>query len=90
MKKLEFFLKNRLNFDCENIIHHNFENLEFVDKSLYRYKSKYFNPLDLNIKNSYDLSERLVSKLYFVVSKLKYLDIDDEYQPFFIIFLRNV
>ena len=68
MEILEDFFKNRINVDCENIKHYNLENLAFKDRPLYKYKTKYFNPLDLNIKNSYDLSERIVPKLYFGVS----------------------
>ena len=90
MKTLEEFFKNRLYFNCKNVIHYNLGNLEFKDKSLYKYRSKYFTPLDLNIKNSYDLLKRIVPKHYFVISQLKkYLDIDDEYRPFIYHILYN-
>ena len=53
MNTIEEFFNNRLNFNCKDVIHYNLGNLEFDDKSLYKYRSKYFNPLDLNIKKSY-------------------------------------
>ena len=71
MNAIGDFFKNRLNFDCEDIIHHNLGNLDFADKSFYKYESKYFNLLDFKIKNSYDLLERILPNLYFVASTLK-------------------
>ena len=38
METLEEFFKNRLNFNCKDVIHYNLGNSEFKDKSLYYYR----------------------------------------------------
>ena len=83
MNSLEESFKNRilLAWDTSNMGDHAF-NQNFVVKWAFLHESKIYNPLSLNITNTFDLVEKLTPSLYFVLSDLeKIKNIDNQNHP---------
>ena len=72
MKIIEEFFTNRISFTIQDVvrpypINHNYRVKE------YEYRSKIHNPQSLNITNSFDLAEKLMPLICYIVSDTKKL-----------------
>ena len=83
MEKPEEFLKNRISFNVKKI--YSMDNIFFSVDSLFDefcYLSEIHNPQSLNIKNTFDLIEKLTPLLYYISSNIeKFIKEDQEYHP---------
>ena len=72
MENLEEVFKNRISFNVGK--KYSAANISFSVDSLYdefKYSSTIHNPQNLNIKNTFDLIEKLTPLLYYISSNIK-------------------
>ena len=67
MKSIEDFLKNRISFTVWDKTPHDTNHHSFRVKD-YHYEGKIYNPQSLNITNSFDLAEKLMPLICYIVS----------------------
>ena len=83
METLEEFFKNRISFNVKK--KYSIDNIFFSVDCLYDefyYLSEIHNPQSLNIKNTFDLIEKLTPLLYYISSNIeKFIKEDKEYNP---------
>ena len=83
MNTIEEFFKNRLSFNVKN--EYSADNIFFGVNCLYdefKYFSTIHNPQSLNIKDTFDLIEKLTPLLYYISSNIeKFIKEDIEYHP---------
>ena len=83
MNTIEDFFKNRLSFNVEK--KYSADNVCFIVDCLYdefKYSNTIHNPQSLNIKNTFDLIEKLTTLLYYISSNIeRFIKEDEEYHP---------
>ena len=80
MKTIEEFFKNRIYYGrCFDVMGDHGFNREFEVKWAFNYEGEIYNPLSLNITNSFDLVEKLTPLFYFIVSYLEKFKNENNY-----------